>query len=49
MSSSTTTGSTSAAETAKEIAIKLPSNASVISNQDGLLGGIKLWGRDLDE
>jgi polyphosphate glucokinase len=34
---------------AAKIAIKLPPNASVISNDDGLLGGIKLWERDLDE
>jgi polyphosphate glucokinase len=30
---------------AARITIKLPSNASVISNEDGLLGGIKLWER----
>jgi len=29
--------------------MKLPDNVSVISNQDGILGGIKLWERDLDE
>ena len=34
---------------AKEVDIKLPKNAEVISNQDGILGGIKLWGRNLDE
>jgi polyphosphate glucokinase len=34
---------------ASEIKIKLPSNAATISNEDGLLGGIKLWGRDLDD
>jgi polyphosphate glucokinase len=34
---------------ASEINFKLPSNASTISNEDGLLGGIKLWERDLDE
>jgi polyphosphate glucokinase len=34
---------------AAEIKIKLPSNASTISNEDGLLGGIKLWERNLDE
>ncbi len=34
---------------AKEINIKLPKNAEVISNQDGILGGIKLWERNLDE
>ena len=33
----------------KEIKIKLPSNANVISNEEGLLGGIKLWGRDLED
>jgi polyphosphate glucokinase len=34
---------------AKEITMELPSNAEVISNQDGILGGIKLWERNLDE
>ncbi len=34
---------------AAKIAIKLPANAEVISNQDGILGGIKLWERNLDE
>ncbi len=34
---------------AKEINIKLPQNAEVISNQDGILGGLKLWERNLDE
>lgn len=34
---------------AKEIDIKLPKNAEIISNQDGILGGIKLWERNLDE
>jgi len=34
---------------AKEINIKLPKNAEVISNQDGILGGIKLWDRHMDE
>ena len=34
---------------AAEIKIKLPSNACTISNQDGLLGGIKLWDRDLED
>jgi polyphosphate glucokinase len=33
----------------KEVNIKLPKNAEIISNQDGILGGIKLWERDLDE
>jgi polyphosphate glucokinase len=34
---------------AAKINIKLPKNAQVISNADGILGGIKLWERDLDE
>jgi polyphosphate glucokinase len=34
---------------ASQIKIKLPSNATTISNEDGLLGGIKLWERNLDE
>lgn len=34
---------------AAKISIKLPKNAKIISNQDGILGGIKLWERDLDE
>jgi polyphosphate glucokinase len=34
---------------AAKIGIKLPSNASTISNEDGLLGGIKLWEKNLDE
>ncbi len=34
---------------AKEIEIALPKNAEIISNQDGILGGIKLWERNLDE
>jgi polyphosphate glucokinase len=34
---------------AAKIKMKLPDNVSVISNQDGILGGIKLWERDLDE
>jgi polyphosphate glucokinase len=34
---------------AAKINIKLPDDATVISNQDGILGGIKLWERDLDE
>lgn len=33
----------------KEVDIKLPKNAEIISNQDGILGGIKLWERNLDE
>ncbi|HEY1731902.1 MAG TPA: ROK family protein [Terriglobales bacterium] len=34
---------------AARIAIKLPKNATVIANQEGILGGIKLWEQDLDE
>ncbi len=34
---------------AAKIAIKLPKNATVISNEDGILGGIKLWEHELDE
>ncbi|MGA7461314.1 MAG: ROK family protein [Candidatus Korobacteraceae bacterium] len=34
---------------AAKIKIKLPKNTKTISNQDGILGGIKLWERDLDE
>jgi polyphosphate glucokinase len=34
---------------AAKITLKLSKNASIISNQDGILGGIKLWERDLDE
>ena len=34
---------------AAKINIKLPKNATVISNQDGILGGIKLWEHELDE
>ena len=34
---------------ATKITIKLPKNAEIISNQDGILGGIKLWERNLDE
>jgi polyphosphate glucokinase len=34
---------------AAKISIKLPKNAKTISNEDGLLGGIKLWERNLDE
>ena len=32
-----------------KINFKLPTNAKIISNEDGILGGIKLWERDLDE
>lgn len=32
-----------------KIAIKLPKNAEIISNEDGILGGIKLWEKNLDE
>jgi len=34
---------------AAKITIKLPKNATVISNEDGILGGIKLWEHELDE
>ncbi len=34
---------------AKEVSLKLPPHAEIISNQDGILGGIKLWERNLDE
>lgn len=34
---------------AEKILMKLPGNAKIISNQDGVLGGIKLWERNLDE
>ncbi len=34
---------------AGEIKFKLPSNAIVISNEEGLLGGIKLWGSNLQD
>ena len=34
---------------AAKITIKLPQNARVISNEEGILGGIKLWERNLDE
>lgn len=34
---------------AAKISIKLPKNAKTISNQEGILGGIKLWERNLDE
>ena len=34
---------------AAKIQMKLPKNAKVISNQDGILGGIKLWERNPDE
>ena len=34
---------------AKAITVKLPKNTQLISNQDGILGGIKLWERNLDE
>ena len=32
-----------------KITTKLPKNVTIISNEDGILGGIKLWERDLDE
>ncbi len=28
---------------AKEIAFKLPPNVTIVSNEDGLLGGVTLW------
>jgi polyphosphate glucokinase len=34
---------------AAKITIELPKNTKIISNQDGILGGIKLWEKDLDE
>lgn len=34
---------------ASRIKFKLPANAETISNQDGILGGIKLWEKGLDE
>lgn len=34
---------------AAKITIDLPKNTKIISNQDGILGGIKLWERNLDE
>ncbi|HUI84392.1 MAG TPA: ROK family protein [Candidatus Binatia bacterium] len=34
---------------AAKVTLRLPRNAGIISNQDGILGGIKLWERDLDE
>ncbi len=34
---------------AKEITFDLPKNAEIVSNQDGILGGIKLWERNLDD
>lgn len=34
---------------AAKITIALPKNAAVISNQDGILGGIRLWEHELDE
>jgi polyphosphate glucokinase len=34
---------------AAKITLKLPNNVTVISNQEGILGGIKLWEHELDE
>ena len=34
---------------AKEITIQLPPNTEIVSNQDGILGGIKLWNKKMDE
>ncbi len=33
---------------AKKVTLKLPSNVSIISNEEGLLGGIKLWSRAIE-
>lgn len=32
-----------------KISIQLPKNTKIISNEDGILGGIKLWEKNLDE
>ena len=34
---------------AAKISIELPKNTKIISNEDGILGGIKLWEKNLDE
>jgi polyphosphate glucokinase len=34
---------------AAKVSLKLPKNAKIISNEDGILGGIKLWEQNLDE
>ncbi|HLI62409.1 MAG TPA: ROK family protein [Terriglobales bacterium] len=34
---------------AAKVSLKLPKNAKIISNEDGILGGIKLWEQDLEE
>ncbi len=34
---------------AAKVTLKLPKNAEIISNKDGILGGIKLWERNLDQ
>jgi polyphosphate glucokinase len=34
---------------AAKITMDVPKNATIISNQDGILGGMKLWERNLDE
>ena len=34
---------------AAKISIELPKDAKIISNEEGILGGIKLWQRNLDE
>lgn len=34
---------------AAKVTIDLPKDTSIISNEDGILGGLKLWERDLDE
>lgn len=33
---------------ARKVTLKLPPNVKIISNEDGLLGGIKLWSRTLE-
>jgi polyphosphate glucokinase len=32
----------------KKITLKLPPNVTIISNEDGILGGIKLWARQIE-
>jgi polyphosphate glucokinase len=32
----------------KKINFKLPKNVSIVSNEDGILGGVKLW-RELQQ
>jgi polyphosphate glucokinase len=33
---------------AKKVTLKLPSNVSIISNEEGILGGMKLWARPIE-